>query len=215
MRTKLHFERVLVLAPHADDAELGCGGTMARMVDEDVEVFIAVFSGAEDSLPSHVPRDRLRCEAAEATSALGVPSANLFLYEHAVRKFPEVRQEILEAMVKLRRQVGPELVLTPSANDTHQDHQVIYAESLRTFKDLSILGYELPWNHITFSAQAFNVLERRHIDRKWMAIQKYKSQLDLKRSYFSAEFIDGLAKVRGTQVKADWAEAFEVIRIRL
>ena len=118
-------------------------------------------------------------------------------------------------MVKLRRQVGPELVLTPSANDTHQDHQVIYAESLRTFKDLSILGYELPWNHITFSAQAFNVLERRHIDRKWMAIQKYKSQLDLKRSYFSAEFIDGLAKVRGTQVKADWAEAFEVIRIRL
>ena len=106
MRTKLHFERVLVLATHADDAELGCGGTMARMVDEDVEVFIAVFSGAEDSLPSHVPRDRLRCEAAEATSALGVPSANLFLYEHAVRKFPEVRQEILEAMVKLRRQVG-------------------------------------------------------------------------------------------------------------
>ena len=91
----------------------------------------------------------------------------------------------------------------------------MHAEGLRAFKDLSVLGYELPWNHVAFSAQAFFCLEERHLARKWLALSCYRSQLEMGRSYFSEEFILSLARVRGTMVKAPFAEAFEVLRLRL
>ena len=78
-----------------------------------------------------------------------------------------------------------------------------------------MLGYELPWNHISFDAQAFVTLEERHLDAKWAALQAYTSQFELARPYFSRSFIEGLARVRGTQVKVEIAEAFEVMRIKL
>ena len=77
------------------------------------------------------------------------------------------------------------------------------------------LGYELPWNHITFSASAFVTLDKRHLDKKWDALTKYTSQLEMGRAYFTKEFHESLAKVRGLQVKHDWAEAFELIRVVL
>lgn len=209
------FQRVLVLSPHTDDAELGCGATIARMVEEHVEVHVAVFSTAEESLPPGSDPDTLRREFLKAMPTLGVPTSNLTIFEYPVRRLSYFRQEVLEELVRLRQALNPDLVLLPSGNDAHQDHQVLYAEGIRAFRNTSILGYELPWNHITFSAQAFFILQRRHLDLKWEALQAYKSQMELRRPYFSQEFIDSLARVRGTQVKAEYAEAYEVLRIRL
>src|SRR5699024_3900837 len=122
------------------------------------------------------------------------------------------RQEILEELVKIRSNINPDLVLIPSSQDVHQDHQVLQEEGLRAFKNFSVLGYELPWNHITFSAQAFINLTREDLDLKWNALTEYKTQMELKRPYFTREFIYGLAKVRGTQINKEYAEAFEVFR---
>ena len=88
------------------------------------------------------------------------------------------------------------------------------AEGLRAFKDISLLGYELSWNHISFDAEAFFVLEKRHIDQKWQALQCYRSQLDIQRLYMTREYIEGIARVRGVQIKEEWAEAFEVLRLK-
>lgn len=209
------FRRVLVISPHTDDAELGCGGTIARMIEEHVDVHVAVFSTAEESLPPDSHPGTLKREFLEAMPQLGVPTSNLVVFEYPVRRLSYHRQEVLEELVKLRRTLVPDLVLLPSGSDVHQDHQVVYAEGMRAFRDASILGYELPWNHVTFSAQAFVVLERRHLDLKWKALQAYRSQLELRRPYFCKEFIDSLARVRGTQVRAEYAEAYEVVRVRL
>lgn len=211
----MECRRILVLAPHTDDAELGCGGTIARKVEEGVEVYIAAFSTAKESVPAGSEEDILKKEFFEAMPILGVPAKNLYLFDYPVRRLSYYRQDVLETLVKLRREIAPDMVFLPSGNDVHQDHQVLYAEGVRAFKDLSVLGYELPWNHITFSAQAFVVLEQRHIERKWEALQAYRSQFELTRFYFSKEFIEGLARVRGVQVKVQWAEAFEVLRIRI
>ena len=208
------FDRVLVLAPHTDDAELGCGGTIARLVEEGSEVHVAAFSTAEESLPPGMPTDTLRNEFLHAMPILGVPMENLYVYGFPVRKLSYHRQEVLEELVNLRNKIHPDLVLLPSGNDLHQDHQVVHAEGLRAFKDLSVLGFELPWNHISFSAQAFFRLEVRHIEKKWEALTYYQSQIDIERSYFSKEFMLGLARLRGTQVKHPLAEAFEVLRVR-
>lgn len=207
-------KRVLVLAPHTDDAELGCGGTIARLAEEGCRVHVAAFSTAEESLPPGWPPDTLKREFANAMPILGVPSDHLLVYDFPVRKLSYHRQEVLEMLVSLRRQLDPDLVLVPSGHDLHQDHQVVHAEGLRAFKDMSLFGYELAWNHISFSAQAFSVLAQRHIERKWAALQCYKSQLCLGRLYLTKEFVEGIAHVRGAQVKAEWAEAFEVLRIK-
>jgi hypothetical protein len=52
------------------------------------------------------------------------------------------------------------------------------------------------------------------MEMKWNVLQRYESQIALNRSYFTREFIESLARVRGVQVKTDYAECFEVIRIK-
>jgi LmbE family N-acetylglucosaminyl deacetylase len=206
--------RVLVLAPHTDDAELGCGGTIARLLRSGVEVHLAAFSTCEDSLPPGAHATQLRDEFMEAMAVFGVPEKNLSVFGFRVRHLSSHRQEVLEEIVKLRKQVDPDVVFLPSGSDLHQDHQVLYSEGIRAFKERTVWGYELPWNHIRFSAQAFVTLERSDLETKWEALKAYKSQLELKRPYFSWEFIEGLARIRGVQVKAEYAEAFEVVRVK-
>jgi LmbE family N-acetylglucosaminyl deacetylase len=210
----MNAETILVLAPHTDDAELGCGATIARLVEEGRKVFVAAFSTAEESLPAGMPPDTLKREFCEAMPILGVPVSQLSIYDFTVRRLSYHRQEVLEEMVSLRSKIRPDLVLLPSGNDLHQDHQVVHAEGLRAFKDMSLLGYELPWNHINFSAQAFFTLQKRHIEKKLEALQCYRSQSALDRLYLKKEFIEGIARVRGVQIKTEWAEAFEVLRMK-
>jgi LmbE family N-acetylglucosaminyl deacetylase len=208
------MRRVLVLAPHTDDAELGCGGTIARLLTDGADVFVAAFSTAEESLPPGAKPNRLRDEFLAAMQTLGIPHDNALVFGYPVRRLSYYRQELLEELVKLRKQIDPNMVFLPSSSDLHQDHQVLNAEGLRCFKDMTVWGYELPWNNIGFPAQAFVTLEPCDLQAKWEALQAYKSQFELGRPYFSREFIEGLARVRGVQVKSPYAEAFEVMRLK-
>lgn len=206
---------ILVVAAHTDDAELGCGGTIARAIEEGCEVHVAVFSTVEESVPPGAAPTMLRDEFFAAMEILGVPEDRLTVKGFPVRHLPSHRQEILDVLITLGRAIQPEMVFSPASTDVHQDHQVVHHECLRAFKDRTFLGYEAPWNHVTFSANAFVALDTRHVEAKWNALQAYGSQFELHRPYFSREFIWGLAKVRGVQVKAPFAEAFEATRVRI
>jgi N-acetylglucosamine malate deacetylase 1 len=206
---------LLFVAPHTDDVELGCGGTISRALEEGAEVHVSAFSTAEESRPEGTPRTVLKDEFIAAMSTLHVPDSHLTVYEFPVRHLDSHRQQVLEGLVALRNSIDPSMVFAPASSDVHQDHQVVHAECLRAFKHLTLWGYELPWNHVSFDANAFVQLERRHIDAKWQALQKYETQFALGRPYFSLEFIESLARVRGTQAKAEYAESFEVVRVRM
>ena len=69
------WRKVLVLAPHTDDGEFGCGGTLARLVENGTEVRYVAFSIATRSLPEGFPPDTLAREVREATAELGIPEA--------------------------------------------------------------------------------------------------------------------------------------------
>lgn len=194
--------------------ELGCGGSVAKFLEEGMEVYVSVFSTAEKSVPKGFPRTILKDEFYRAMSKLGIKRKQLTVYNYEVRKLSYSRQEVLEELVSLRKKIDPELVFLPSAEDLHQDHQTVYIEGLRAFKDITLWGYELPWNTITFPTRGFVTLESRHISRKWEALQEYKTQFVLNKPYFSLEFVKGLARVRGAQVKAEYAEAFDAIRTK-
>lgn len=205
------YNRILILAPHTDDGELGMGGSIAKFLEQGKEVFIASFSIAEDSVPKGFRKDELVYEFNDAMDVLGVKRENRYIFKNKVRYFPANRQEILEQILSLRKEIEPDLVFVPSPNDIHQDHQVIASEGLRVFKKISILGYELPWNNIVFETRSFVKLEERHLKKKIEALQCYKTQEH--RSYLDESFIRGLAKTRGTQFENNYAEAFEVLRV--
>ncbi|UCG42178.1 MAG: PIG-L family deacetylase [candidate division WOR-3 bacterium] len=207
------YRRPLVIAPHTDDGEFGCGGTMARLVEEGAEVHYAALSIAEDSVPAGLPRETLAREVTKATRELGLDERNLIVERIPVRRFPEFRQQILELLVDLNRRIEPDLVLLPCSTDTHQDHQVVSQEGFRAFKKTTLLGYEIPWNNLTFSTNAFVFLEPRHLEAKLRAVRCYVSQLG--RKYVDEEFIRSLARTRGVQIGAEYAESFEVARLVL
>ncbi len=204
------FNTVLVLAPHTDDGEFGCGGTLARLIEEGATVHYIAFSICQASVPANFPPDILATEVQEATQRLGIRSENLTVYRYPVRHLPEHRQEILERLVRVRADLNPDLVFVPSSDDIHQDHEVINQEGIRAFKHTTILGYEFPWNNLRSNTTAFVALEEHHLARKMEAVRAYKSQAH--RTYTQEEFYVGLARVRGRQANCQYAEAFEVIR---
>jgi N-acetylglucosamine malate deacetylase 1 len=205
------WRRVLVLAPHTDDGEFGCGGTMARLVDAGADVRYVAFSIATRSLPEGFPPDTLAREVREATTELGIPESSLTVHDFDVRTFPEHRQDILELLVALWEDWRPDVVFQPSVHDVHQDHQVVAAEGLRAFKRTTILGYEIPWNNFDFSYQAYVALELGHVERKIAALSKYASQQH--RRYSDPEYIRNVARTHGINVNREYAEVFEIYRV--
>ena len=208
-----NFKNVLVLAPHTDDGELGAGGTIAKLIENGSKVTYVAFSTAAESVPDSFPSDILKKEVFKATSALGIRGESLIIFDYQVRRLNYHRQEILEDLIKLRNTNDFDLILTPSAKDIHQDHSTIAIESLRAFKQVTVLGYELIWNNLSFNTECFVPLQEKHLEVKWNALQEYKSQG--KRSYLSRYFVFSLASTRGVQSGHKFAECFEVVRLFL
>ncbi len=207
------FKKALVLAPHTDDGEFGCGGTINKLIDTGCEVYYAAFSACEQSVLPNFPSDILITEVKQATNLLGIKPPNLFLFNYEVRTFNYHRQAILDDILKLKQIINPDLVFMPSLNDIHQDHFTIANEGIRAFKWSTILCYELPWNNFVFNTTCFVPLSNDNLTAKLNALASYKSQSH--RPYANAEFIKGLAKTRGVQSGNEWAETFEVVRFNL
>lgn len=206
-----NYNRILVLAPHTDDGELGCGGTIHKLINQGKDVYYAAFSICEESVPEGFPKNILGTEVKKATKVLGIQENNLIIKDYKVRYFKENRQRILEDLVALNKQLKPDLVLCPATTDIHQDHQAITQESIRAFKNISIIGYEFIWNSFVQKTNLFISLSQENISAKINSLKEYNSQGF--RVYTSQESIITMAKYKGLQVKKEFVEAFEVIRL--
>lgn len=202
--------RALVLAPHTDDGEFGCGATISKLIESGSEVYYVAFSACEQSVLPQFPKDILISEVKSATKKIDIQPSNLILHNYEVRTFNFRRQEILEDLIQLRTQLKPDLIFMPALGDIHQDHSTIAQEGLRAFKFSNILCYEVPWNNLSFNTTCFSVVSEANIQKKIEALGEYKSQAH--RSYANEEFIRSLARVRGVQVNEKYAEVFDVLR---
>ncbi|TDT43448.1 LmbE family N-acetylglucosaminyl deacetylase [Halospina denitrificans] len=204
------FKDVLVLAPHTDDGEIGAGGVIKTLSDSDVRVHYVAFSSCSESLPQGFPKDTLIKECSVATKMLGIQEDRVLIKNYPVRRFSEWRQEILEELVQIKKEIDPDCVLVPCSYDIHQDHEVVSNEAKRAFKAITILGYELPWNCFSFKGDLFFEVQENAINTKKKSISSYKSQQF--RSYGDGSDIVKLSELRGSQVGVKYAEVFEVIR---
>ena len=100
------------------------------MTREGHEVYYVAFSTAEESVPEGLPRNILEIEVRAATALLGIDAARLIIYKYTVRTLHQHRQQILEEMVRMRRELQPDMVLLPCSHDLHQDHEVVQSKRL-------------------------------------------------------------------------------------
>jgi len=208
---------VLLLNAHTDDTEYSCGGTIARLAEAGAEIHYIAFSGSEEAVPEGLPRDILRREVMDSTRVLGILAERVRVLDFKLRNFPQYRQEILDTIINLKDEIKPDIIIAPSVHDIHQDHKVIAEEALRAFKNNTIWHFEIPYKNIAFNPCLYIKLEETHLNKKFEAIQSYKSQLIRKglsngSAYFTREYINANAIFRGQQIGEKYAECFEIIR---
>jgi len=201
----------LAVGAHTDDVELSCGATLARLKRQGAQVCVAAFSRAEASLPDGVPVDELEREFRAAMAVLGADE--LYVGGVPVRLFHEHRQHVLDELIVLRKRFQPDLVLTMNSADTHQDHAVVHQESMRAFRGVTMLGYELPWNQRTSANDIFIEVSEADLENKLAMVAEYNTQAQLQRPYARPEAVRAAAVFRGTQGRLPLAEMFECISV--
>lgn len=205
------MKKIIAFAPHTDDIELGCGGSISRFIDEGHEVYYIAFSICEEWVPKEYPSNILEIEAKKSAEFLGIKESNIKLYKFRATELWKVRDKIFDIMYEMNRSIKPNIVFAPSLNDLHQDHSLISQEAKRVFKNCTLLGYEAPWNNKEFKSNTFIKLEKKDIDKKIKAINIFESQKN--KTYIDEEFIYALSKVRATQIQLKYAECFEVMNL--
>ena len=198
--------KCLVLSPHLDDMELGCGGFIAEILNNNASVKVASFSYSEESLPSGYSKDDIKNESLLARNNLGLIESDSLFFDYKTRYFSYSRQDILEDMVAIKKSYTPDLVILPSSYDSHQDHRVIYEEGVRAFKNSIKLGYQLPWNCSHMSNNCKLSIDSESWSKKIKSISCYKSQLE--KNTFDLEFVSIIGLFNG---KHTMAESFEFI----
>ena len=214
----------MVIAPHPDDEVLGCGGTIARHVQQGDEVHIVVVTrGTPDLFPPE-RTERVRREARQAHDVLAVTETHfLDLPAALLDTVPKYRQatEISSAIEK----VPPEVLYLPHHGDLHPDHGAASlaalvaarpspqcpVRKLLCYETLTETEWAPPTADKVFCPNVFINIES-HLQKKLDAMSCYVSQLREPPSSRSLKTIEALAVYRGTSVHLPAAEAFQLVR---
>ena len=206
----LPVERILCLGAHCDDIEIGCGGTILKLLESTSGVHVdwIVFSSSD------VREAEARAGAAKFLAGAG--SANVVVESFRERYFPYV-PEIKEYFDGLGATLRPDVVFTHFRDDLHQDHVLLANLALNTFRDNLILEYEIPkWDGDLGRPAVFVPLGEEQVHAKVEAIwDAYESQRD--KHWFTKETFLALLRVRGIECKAPsgYAEAFHCRKLVL
>lgn len=197
--------RVLCVGAHPDDPDLGCGGVISKLTTSKNNT---VFGYVATRNSARFMKLGMRGELREAWKVLGIREVEAS-QNHKPREFD--RQKLLDELIKVRDDVKPDLVLTHSSGEVHQDHSIVHDESKRAFKHSSILGYSFGWNQLTGTDnRAFYSLKEVDVKNKLDALKCYRSQGH--RPYFNEDYQRSLLISNGLMVNKQYAESFEVIR---
>jgi len=215
---------ILVIAPHADDEILGCGGTIARRIAEGNNVTVLIITkGIEELFASEVI-ENIRMEAKAAHRYLGVHKTIFFDFPAPLLDQTPSYKISME-ISKVLQSVQPEVVYIPHRGDIHKDHKMVFESALVAMRPIGqytvkqIYAYETlsetewaaPFADDAFIPNVF-VDITRFIYNKIEAMKHYKSQLKEFPHSRSVEVIQSLAKYRGASVGKKAVEAFMLIR---
>jgi len=210
-----NFKTILTVSPHPDDVELGCGASVRKQVLFGSVVHHVILSDCSDTFikTKFLPNTLVK-ESTKALKILGVGKSHIYAFRQINKHFSEESRKIFEILEHLKDTLHPDLVIMPSLVDTHEDHQVVAQQTLHVFRrNTSIISYEQPWNTVRFTPNLFVKLSAENLQIKCRALRIFESQRFLGRGYFDESFIRGWARMRGMQIDAQYAEAFEIVKL--
>jgi LmbE family N-acetylglucosaminyl deacetylase len=197
------------LGAHSDDIEIGCGGTILRLINEvpDIVVRWIVLSGDDCR--------RAEAQDSAATFLGSVAEKRIDLLNFREGYFPFCGADIKDYFEVLKGDFAPSLILTHWKSDAHQDHRLVAELTHNTFRDHLVLEYEIPkYDGDLGNPNLFVPLTRMHLDRKVEAINRH-FQSQHRRSWFSEDTFRSIARLRGINCNAPegLAEGFYVSKV--
>jgi LmbE family N-acetylglucosaminyl deacetylase len=199
---------VLALGAHPDDIEIAAGGTLLSLAERHpgLRVRYVVLTGGPDR----------QAEARAAADAF-TPGADLTVDLHDLPdgRLPAVYGQVKEVLEGVARTVRPDVILAPSPQDAHQDHRTVGSLVPTAFRDQVVLSYEIPkWDGDLARPNAYFPLSDDIARRKVQLLDKcYPSQHG--RDWWGEETFLGLARLRGIECRARYAEAFTCTKLVL
>jgi LmbE family N-acetylglucosaminyl deacetylase len=197
--------RVLCLGAHCDDIEIGCGGTILRLIQEHagkIVVHWVIFSSRPD-------REREALKSAQAFLKR-TKHRTIVVHHFPDSFFPYSGVEIKKSMHQVSREFSPDVIFTHCRHDLHQDHRLIAELTWNAFRDHLILEYEIPKYDGDLSACNFFVPLTESICRKKTTniLNFFKSQTD--KGWFTKETFTSLLRLRGIECnsRSGYAEGF-------
>jgi LmbE family N-acetylglucosaminyl deacetylase len=190
---------VLAIGAHPDDIEIGAGGLLLSLAGNLARVRYLIMTGTAER----------QAEARAAASAF-LPGAeiDITLLDLPEGHLPVAWPSVKQALESVARSESPDLVLAPSPGDAHQDHRTIGEIVPTVFRDHLYLGYEIPkWDGDLGRPSLYYPLRDDVAQRKVELLHKcYPSQRG--RDWWDDEVFLGLARLRGMECRARYAEAF-------
>ncbi len=216
------MNKILVLAPHPDDEVLGCGGTISKYGKRGDEVYLCVATQAyTPDWSKEFIKNRLK-EVERASKALGIKKT-YFLGFPTVKLDTVPQKELNEAILKVVKEIRPEIVYMPHHGDLNKDHRLVFESALVATRPNANGSVKRLLSYETLSETEWgnglgefipNVYEdiSKEIKTKIEAMKAYRSELKEFPHPRSPEIIEALAKKRGSEAGLKCAEAFMLIR---
>lgn len=203
-------KKILVVAPHLDDAQLGAGATLNLWANSGHEIWINTLSDTSN-IYGQAHGEELQREHSRAIEILGIDQNRVSTEKFPTRNFHESRQEILDHLINLRNRIQPDLVLSTSRHDSHQDHFVLANEVPRAFSKVSILSFDTYWNMSIQNPSCVVEISEDNLRAKLASLLEFKTQGS--KAYLNPTNVEALARMRGLPRGFELAEAFSVVQL--
>ncbi len=201
-----HGKKVCFIGAHPDDIELGCGAFISNINSKADILCVTLSDNQKNPALTHLVEEHQRSMA-----VLGVKPDHIKLEAFVTRRFPELRQEILEYLYQLNHTYQPDIVITHSRADIHQDHQQTTEEVLRAFRGTTVLGFDAMRSSYGFFPHFLVEVTAQDVDRKINALANYSTYND--KYYFSADVLRATLIRHGALAERPYAEGFDILRI--
>lgn len=197
--------KILAIGAHPDDLELACGATLSKLVDAGHQVQTMVMSGGSEGGDSTIRR----MEAARGSEYMG--ASEVSIHDFTDTNLAGHGHEMVAAIEQAMREFNPDVVITHSSNDYHQDHRAVHDATMRAARQhSSILCFESPSASHQFTPSVFVDIDG-YVDVKVHAVAMHRNQKG--KPYMTADRVRSLAAFRGAQVRTSFAEGFEPVRL--
>ena len=192
--------RLLAIGSHADDIEIGLGGTLLALLDRHPGLAVTWVVLSADEAREH--------EARASAAAFAGDRVEVVVQSFRESYFPFVGAQVKEFFDELGREIEPDLVFTHAATDLHQDHRLVAELTWNTFRDHLILEYEIPkYDGDLGAPNVFVPLSEEIVARKIaLLLEHFPSQRG--KHWFTEDLFRATMRLRGVESATPYAEAF-------